>query len=59
MPDDVKEMTFVVDITAGKERKWEKEFVTGLRVTVSYISGAPGGPPIAKSIRKAEAAGEK
>jgi hypothetical protein len=52
-------MTFVVDIAGDKERKWQKEFATGSRITVSYISGAPGGPPIAKSIRKAEAAGKK
>jgi hypothetical protein len=53
---DGEEMTFVVDIAGDKERKWEKEFVTGSRITVSYISGAPGAAPIAKSIRKAAAA---
>jgi len=59
LPDDGKEMTFVVDIAGDKERKWQKEFVTGSRITVTYILGAPGAPPIATSIRKAAAAGKK
>ena len=53
LADGGKEMTLVVDIPGDRERKWQKDFATGSRITVSYIPGAPDGPVIAKSIRKA------
>jgi hypothetical protein len=59
LPDDGKEMMFVVDIAGDKDRKWQKDFATGSRITVSYIPGAPDGPLIAKSLRKAAEAAKK
>jgi hypothetical protein len=49
--DDGKEMTFVVDIPGDKERKWQKDFATLSRITVTYVTGAPGRPPIATSLK--------
>jgi hypothetical protein len=51
--DDGKEMTFVVDIPGDKERKWQKDFATLSRIAVTYVPGAPEGPPIATSLKKA------
>ena len=58
-PDDGKEMTFVVEIAGDKERKWQKDFATGSRITVTYVSGAGGGAPIATSLKQAADAGKK
>ena len=57
--DDGKEMTFVVDIPGDKERKWQKDFATLSRITVTYVTGAPGGPPIATSLKIAAGDGKK
>ena len=57
--DDGKEMTFVVDIPGDKERKWHKDFATLSRITVTYVTGAPGGPPIATSLKNAAGDGGK
>jgi hypothetical protein len=57
--DDGKEMTFVVDIAGDKERKWQKDFATLSRITVTYGTQAPGGPPIATSLKNAAGDGKK
>jgi hypothetical protein len=57
--DDGKEMTFVVDIPGDKERKWQKAFATLSRITVTCVTGAPGGPPIATSLKIAAGDGKK
>jgi hypothetical protein len=57
--DDGREMTFVVDIPGDKERKWQKDFATLSRITVTYVAGAPGGPPIATSLKIAAGDGKK
>lgn len=57
--DDGKEMTFVVDIPGEKERKWQKDFATLSRITVTYVTGAPGRPPIATSLKIAAGDGKK
>jgi hypothetical protein len=57
--DDGKEMTFVVDIPGDKERKWQNDFTTLSRITVTYVPGAPGGQPIATSLKKAAEDGKK
>ena len=57
--DDGQEMTFVVDIPGDKERKWQKHFATLSRITVTYVTGAPGGPPIATSLKNAAGDGKK
>jgi hypothetical protein len=57
--DDGNEMTFVVDIPGDKERKWQKDFATLSRITVTYVTGAPAGPPIATSLKIAAGDGKK
>jgi len=57
--DDGKEMTFVVDIPGDKQRKWQKDFATLSRITVTYVTGVPGGPPIATSLKIAAGDGKK
>jgi len=57
--DDGKEIAFVVDIPGDKERKWQKDFATLSRITVTYVTGAPGGPPIATSLKIAGGDGKK
>ena len=57
--DDGKEMTFVGDIAGDKERKWQKDFATLSRITVIYVTGAPGGSPIATSLKNAVGDGKK
>ena len=57
--DDGKEMTFVVDIPGDKERKWQKDFATLSPITVTYVTGAPGGPPIGTSLKIAAGDGKK
>lgn len=57
--DDGKEMTFVVAIPGDTERKWQKDFATLSRITVTYGAGAAGGPPVATAIRNAAEGGRK
>lgn len=51
--DDGKELTFVVAIPGDTERKWQKEFATLSRITVTYVPGPAGGLPTATAIRRA------
>ncbi len=57
--EDGKELTFVVDIPGDRDRKWQKDFAADSKITVTYIPGAPGGPLIAKSLKKAVEGGKK
>lgn len=56
--DDGKEMTFLVDIPGDKDQKWQKDFATLSRITVTYHTRAGGPLPIATVLKKAPA-GEK
>jgi len=57
--DDGKEMTFVVAIPGDTERKWQKDFATLSRITVTYIPGAAGGLPVATALKNAAEGGKK
>jgi len=57
--DDGKEMTFVVAIPGDTERKWQKDFATLSRITVTYVPGAAGGLPVATALKNAAEGGKK
>jgi hypothetical protein len=52
--DNDKEMTFIVRIPGDKDEKWQNDFQTLSRITVTYHDEAEAKYPIATAIRVAD-----
>ena len=55
LPDNGKEMTFIVQIVGDKDQAWHKQFEMSSRITVTYHQVPGNAKPVATAIAKAEA----
>jgi hypothetical protein len=55
LPDNGKEMTFIVQIPGDTDEAWHKQFEMSSRITVTYHQVPGNAKPVATAIAKAEA----